>query len=81
MGSVNFLGECVYAIVRVDLLDNDIAWQDKILVIKVVTTEQAAAEEVERLNDQQGPGGSFYFYKPTRLEGMLSGPSAGFSMN
>jgi hypothetical protein len=50
-------------------------------VIKVVTTEQAAAEEVERLNDQQGPGGSFYFYKPTRLEGMLSGPSAGFSMN
>jgi hypothetical protein len=73
--------EEVYVILRVDLYPEDVPLQERILPIKIVGSEEEAGEEVERLNEVEGPRGSFYFYKPVRLEMARVNPASGFSMN
>ena len=73
--------EEVYVILRVDLYPEDVPLHERILPIKIIGSEEDAREEVERLNEMEGPRGSFYFYKPVRMEMMRVRPASGFSRN
>lgn len=61
----------VYAVVRFQAYhahDRGEMRQRDFAVVKVVRSEAAAQDEVERLNSVNRQKGSLYFYQPTRLE-------------
>jgi len=58
----------VFAIVRVDEFQSaDVPWNNRITVKEIVSTEQEARLEVERLNGLNKKKGGVYFWQVTRL--------------
>ncbi len=58
-----------YAIVRVDLFqDDDVPWTTRVTVKKVLWDQKVAEEEVRRLNDVNSTKGCVYFWQTTRVE-------------
>jgi hypothetical protein len=57
----------LYAVVRVDDWQlPDVPWTNRITVKEILTTEQEARTEVERLNKLNGTKNRFYFWQVTR---------------
>jgi hypothetical protein len=55
-----------YAVVRVEL-DSDLDWSDRITVKEVVSSEELAQREVQRLNQLNAGKGCLYFATHTRV--------------
>lgn len=59
----------VYAIVRVETdTDPDMAWENRVTIVRVVADAEFADAEVERLNALNGHKGCLYFKQLTRFE-------------
>ena len=69
--------EDAYAIVRVDL-DSEADWPNRITVKEVVSSQELAQREVERLNELNSEKGCVYFATHTRVfpAGQSSGPQS-----
>lgn len=65
----------VYAIVRVDRYSADAV--PTITVKQIVWSQEAAEQEVERLNVLNRPKGAGYFWQVTRLERRVAGRDTG----
>ncbi len=57
----------LFAIVRVDEFQSNAPWNNRITVKEIVTTEEEARHEVERLNGLNQEKGCVYFWQVTRL--------------
>ena len=58
--------EDAYAVVRIDL-DSELAWPDRVTVKEVVSSEELARREVQRLNQLNADKGCIYFATHTRV--------------
>ncbi len=67
MYSTNAKYNHVFAIVRVDTFQEEAPLEEKIAITKVVSTQEAAEQEVKRLNELNGPKGCLYFWQITRM--------------
>jgi hypothetical protein len=57
----------VYAIIRIDLFNNNARLEDVVTVKEIVSSLDAAQAEVLRLNSLNGPKRARYFWQTTRL--------------
>lgn len=60
--------EHVYAIIRIDSFhEPQVSLEDKIRIKMLVWTQEAAENEVKRLNELNAARGAFYFWRRARL--------------
>jgi hypothetical protein len=56
----------VYAVVQVNLLSLLTAWEDRVGVVTLVKTAEAAQLECDRLNSRTGGEGAILFWQPVK---------------
>ena len=57
----------LFAVIRIDMFQEEAPLEEKITITKIVLTQEAAEQEVKRLNALNGSKGCLYFWQITRM--------------